>query len=92
MLSAIAMTEPSAGSDLAALRTTATPDGDGWRLNGSKIFITNGFAADLVVVAARTTPGSRGRGISLFGVETASPGFTRGAQAGQGRPAGGRHR
>jgi alkylation response protein AidB-like acyl-CoA dehydrogenase len=78
VLSAIAMTEPSAGSDLAALRTTATPDGDGWRLNGSKTFITNGFAADLVIVAARTTPGSRGRGISLFGVETASPGFTRG--------------
>ena len=78
VLSAIAMTEPSAGSDLAALRTTATPDGDGWRLNGSKIFITNGFNADLVIVAARTTPGSRGRGISLFGVETASPGFARG--------------
>jgi alkylation response protein AidB-like acyl-CoA dehydrogenase len=78
MLSAIAMTEPSVGSDLAALRTTAMPDGEGWRLNGSKIFITNGFAADLVVVAARTTPGTRGRGISLFGVESASPGFTRG--------------
>ena len=78
LLSAIAMTEPSAGSDLAALRTTATPEGDGWRLNGSKIFITNGFAADLVVVAARTTPGTRGRGISLFGVETSSNGFTRG--------------
>jgi alkylation response protein AidB-like acyl-CoA dehydrogenase len=78
MLTAIAMTEPSAGSDLAALRTAATRDGDGWRLNGSKMFITNGFNADLVVVAARTTPGSRGRGISLFGVEAASPGFTRG--------------
>jgi alkylation response protein AidB-like acyl-CoA dehydrogenase len=78
MRGAIAMTEPSAGSDLSALRTSATPEGDGWRLNGSKIFITNGFVADLVIVAARTTPGSRGRGISLFGVETARPGFTRG--------------
>jgi alkylation response protein AidB-like acyl-CoA dehydrogenase len=78
MLTAIAMTEPSAGSDLAALRTSATPEGDGWRLNGSKIFITNGFNADLVVVAARTSPGSRSRGISLFGVEASSPGFSRG--------------
>jgi len=76
---AIAMTEPSAGSDLAALRTTAVPHPEGgWLLNGSKIFITNGGSADLVIVAARTTPGTRGKGISLFAVEAASPGFSRG--------------
>lgn len=82
LTTAIGMTEPSAGSDLASLRTTAVRDGDGWRLNGSKIFITNGYSADLVVVAARTTPvdeaRSRSRGISLFVVESGMPGFARG--------------
>ncbi|WP_232533697.1 acyl-CoA dehydrogenase family protein [Plantactinospora sp. KBS50] len=53
---AIGMTEPSAGTDLAALRTTADPRGDAWVLNGAKTFITNGHSADLVLVAARTTP------------------------------------
>lgn len=76
-ITAIAMTEPEAGSDLAALRTTATPDGDGWRLNGSKTFITNGMQADLVIVAARTG-GQGARGISLFVVEEGAAGFTRG--------------
>jgi alkylation response protein AidB-like acyl-CoA dehydrogenase len=75
---AIAMTEPSGGSDLAALRTTAVQEGDTYVLNGSKTFITNGYSADLVVVAARTTPGSGAKGISLFGVETGMEGFTRG--------------
>src|SRR5699024_1676449 len=56
IVTAIAMTEPSGGSDLAALKTTATRDGDQWVLNGSKTFITNGYAADLVLVAARTSP------------------------------------
>jgi alkylation response protein AidB-like acyl-CoA dehydrogenase len=74
IVSAIAMTEPEAGSDLAALRTTAVPDGDGWVLTGSKTFITNGANADLVIVAART-PGAGGRGISLFVVERGMPGF-----------------
>ena len=54
LLTAIGMTEPCGGSDLAALKTTAVRDGDGWVINGSKTFITNGYSADLVVVAART--------------------------------------
>ncbi len=75
---AIGMTEPSGGSDLAALKTTAVRDGDVWVLNGSKTFITNGYNADLVIVAARTDPAQGARGISLFGVETGMSGFTRG--------------
>jgi alkylation response protein AidB-like acyl-CoA dehydrogenase len=76
---AIAMTEPSGGSDLAALRTTAVRDGDEWVIDGSKTFITNGYTADLVIVAARTDPTKKGaRGISLFGVEAGTPGFSRG--------------
>ena len=79
ILTAIGMTEPSGGSDLAALKTTAVRDGDDWILNGSKTFITNGYSADLVVVAARTDPeAKRGRGISLFGVEAGMDGFSRG--------------
>jgi alkylation response protein AidB-like acyl-CoA dehydrogenase len=78
LLTAIAMTEPSGGSDLAALRSTAVRDGDDWVLNGSKTFITNGYSADLVVVAARTSPEKRARGITLFGVEAGMPGFSRG--------------
>ena len=79
ILTAIAMTEPSGGSDLASLKTTAVPDGDDWILNGSKTFITNGYSADLVVVAARTDPDAkRGHGISLFGVEAGMEGFSRG--------------
>ncbi|HET8719015.1 MAG TPA: acyl-CoA dehydrogenase family protein [Nocardioidaceae bacterium] len=78
LVTAIAMTEPSGGSDLAALRTTAERDGDDWVLNGSKTFITNGYSADLVVVAARTSPEKKAKGITLFGVETGMPGFTRG--------------
>jgi long-chain-acyl-CoA dehydrogenase len=78
LVTAIAMTEPSGGSDLAALRTTAVRDGDDWMLNGSKTFITNGYSADLVVVAARTSPEKKAKGITLFGVETGMPGFTRG--------------
>jgi len=79
ILCAIGMTEPSGGSDLAALKTTAVRDGDDWILNGSKTFITNGYSADLVVVAARTDPeAKRGHGISLFGVEASMDGFSRG--------------
>jgi len=78
ILTAIGMTEPSGGSDLAALKTTAVRDGDDWVLNGSKTFITNGHSADLVVVAARTSPDKKARGITLFGVETNKPGFSRG--------------
>jgi len=78
MVTAIGMTEPSAGSDLAALRSTAVRDGDDWVLNGSKTFITNGYLADLVVVAAKTTPDRGSKGISLFAVEAGMPGFERG--------------
>jgi alkylation response protein AidB-like acyl-CoA dehydrogenase len=79
ILTAIGMTEPSGGSDLAALKTTAVRDGDAWVLNGSKTFITNGYSADLVLVAARTDRDARrGHGISLFGVEAGMPGFSRG--------------
>ena len=78
LVTAIAMTEPTAGSDLAALRTTAVRDGEDWVVTGAKTFITNGLSADLVVVAARTSPGRGARGITLFGVESGTPGFTRG--------------
>ncbi|MEP9382132.1 acyl-CoA dehydrogenase family protein [Nocardioides cheoyonin] len=78
ILCAIGMTEPSGGSDLAALKTTAVRDGDEWVINGSKTFITNGYSADLVVVAARTSPEKKARGITLFGVETSKEGFSRG--------------
>jgi len=77
---AIAMTEPGGGSDLAALKTTAVraEDGDGWVLNGSKTFITNGYQADLVIVAARTDPSKGAKGISLLMVEDGMEGFSRG--------------
>lgn len=75
-VTAIAMTEPQAGSDLAALRTRATRTTDGWLVSGSKTFITNGGSADLMVVAART--GDDRRDITLFGVEATVPGLRRG--------------
>ncbi len=78
ILTAIGMTEPSGGSDLAALKTTAVKDGDDWILNGSKTFITNGYSADLMVIAARTSPEKKARGITLFGVEATMDGFSRG--------------
>ena len=78
LVTAIAMTEPGGGSDLAALRTTAVRHGDHYVLNGSKTFITNGFSADLVIVAASTDPARGAKGITLFAVESGAPGFTRG--------------
>ena len=75
---AIAMTEPGGGSDLAALRTTAVRDGEEWVINGSKTFITNGYQADLVIVATRTDPTKGAKGITLFMVEEGMEGFTRG--------------
>ncbi|MFC9386963.1 acyl-CoA dehydrogenase family protein [Streptomyces venezuelae] len=78
LVAAIGMTEPSAGSDLAALRTTAVRSGTDWILDGSKTFITNGYGADLVVVAARTSPDKGAKGISLFVVEEGMEGFERG--------------
>jgi acyl-CoA dehydrogenase len=76
LITAVAVTEPDAGSDVAAIRTRAARDGDDWVLNGSKMFITNGVLADLVFVAARTDPTAKGsRGISIFAVERGTPGF-----------------
>ncbi|SDS30919.1 acyl-CoA dehydrogenase [Halopseudomonas xinjiangensis] len=75
---AIAMTEPGTGSDLQAMRTSATKDGNDYVLNGSKTFITNGQHADLVVVAAKTDPAAGAKGISLFLVDASLPGFSRG--------------
>jgi len=77
---AIAMTEPGTGSDLAAVQTTARHEGDSYVLNGSKMFISNGQIADLVIVVAKTEPKARPahRGISLILVEGDSPGFVRG--------------
>ncbi|MFE3105246.1 acyl-CoA dehydrogenase family protein [Nocardia tengchongensis] len=78
VVAAIGMTEPSAGSDLANLKTSAVRDGSDWILKGSKTFITNGYTADVVVVAARTDPEGRSQGISLFLVDASLPGFRRG--------------
>ncbi|WP_433614189.1 acyl-CoA dehydrogenase family protein [Dactylosporangium sp. CA-139114] len=78
IVTAIAMSEPGAGSDLAGIRTNAVRDGDAWVLNGQKTFITNGEMADLVVVVAKTDASKGAHGISLFAVETGTPGFTRG--------------
>jgi acyl-CoA dehydrogenase len=70
------MTEPDTGSDLQGIRTRATWDGEHYRLNGAKTFISNGFLAGIVLVVASTDPGSRGRGLSIFIVETQdAPGF-----------------
>jgi long-chain-acyl-CoA dehydrogenase len=78
ILTGIGMTEPSGGSDLAALKTTAVRDGDEWVINGSKTFITNGFSADLIVTAVRTDPEKGPKGITLFGIEADKEGFSRG--------------
>jgi alkylation response protein AidB-like acyl-CoA dehydrogenase len=78
LVTAIAMTEPGAGSDLAGVRTTAVRDGEEYLLNGQKTFITNGELADLVIVVAKTDPARGAHGISLFAVERGTPGFERG--------------
>ena len=78
ILTAIAMTEPAGGSDLAALKTTAVRDGDDWVINGSKTFITNGYSADLIITAVRTSPEKGAKGITLFGIEATDEGFSRG--------------
>ena len=77
-VSAIALTEPDAGSDLAAIRTRAVRDGEHYRINGSKVFITNGCTADIIVLACKTDPSAGHKGISLILVETDAPGFMRG--------------
>jgi alkylation response protein AidB-like acyl-CoA dehydrogenase len=78
LISAIAMTEPGAGSDLQGIRTTAVDKGDHFVLNGAKTFISNGIMSDLVVVVCRTTPDAGHQGISLLVVERGMPGFERG--------------
>jgi alkylation response protein AidB-like acyl-CoA dehydrogenase len=78
LITAIAMTEPGAGSDLQGIETTAIRDGDDYVLNGSKTFISNGILADLVIVVAKTDPSAGYQGISLLVVERGMPGFERG--------------
>ncbi|MCP1158347.1 acyl-CoA dehydrogenase family protein [Cytobacillus sp. T106] len=80
IITAIAMTEPGAGSDLAGISTTAVDEGDYYRLNGQKTFITNGMHADLVIVACKTDPQAvpKYKGISLLAVERGCKGFSRG--------------
>ena len=77
-IGAIAMTEPGTGSDLQGIATNAVRDGDGWVLNGAKTFITNGQLADLVIVVAKTDPDAGSKGFSLFLVDAASNGFSKG--------------
>ena len=80
LLTAIAMTEPGTGSDLAGMRTSAVRDGDDYLLSGAKTFITGGLLADLVIVVARTStdPDNRRAGLTLLVVEDGMPGFERG--------------
>ena len=80
IVTAVAMTEPGAGSDLASITTTAVRDGDDYVLNGAKTFISNGILCDLVVVAARTDtdPENTHEALSLFVVEDGTPGFVKG--------------
>jgi acyl-CoA dehydrogenase len=78
LVSAIAMSEPAAGSDLQGVKTKAIREGDHYVLNGSKTFITNGWHADLVIVVAKTNPAAGGKGTSLFLVERGMHGFETG--------------
>ena len=78
LITAIAMTEPGIGSDLASMTTTAIRDGDHYIVNGSKTFITNGINADLVITAVKTDPSQKHRGMSLLILERGMEGFERG--------------
>ncbi len=78
IITAIAMTEPGTGSDLAGIRTTAVRDGDEWIVNGAKTFTTNGINSDLVIVVCRTDPDAGRQGFSLLVVERGMDGFERG--------------
>ncbi len=75
---ALGMSEPSGGSDVQNLRTQAIRDGDEYVINGQKVFITNGHSADLILLACKTDPKQKAKGVSLILVETDRPGFTRG--------------
>lgn len=78
LITAVAMTEPGIGSDLASMSTSAIRDGETYVVNGSKTFITNGILADLVILACKTDPSQRHAGMSLIVVEADTPGFERG--------------
>ena len=78
IITAIAMTEPDVGSDLAAIKTSAVRDGDSYILNGQKTFISNGIHSNLVIVAAKTDVKAGAKGVSLICIEEGTPGFTRG--------------
>jgi acyl-CoA dehydrogenase len=78
VVAAVGMTEPSGGSDLQGMRTNAVRDGDEYVINGQKVFITNGNSADLLVLACKTDPKARAKGVSLLLVETDRPGYQRG--------------
>jgi alkylation response protein AidB-like acyl-CoA dehydrogenase len=78
LITAIAMSEPAAGSDLAGIQATARREGEHYVLNGQKTFISNGLLADLVIVVAKTDPAAGARGVSLFVVEAGMEGFSRG--------------
>jgi alkylation response protein AidB-like acyl-CoA dehydrogenase len=78
LITAVAMTEPGIGSDLASMQTTAIRDGDSYIVNGSKTFITNGINADLVILACKTDPTQRHKGMSILIVERGMEGFERG--------------
>lgn len=75
-IGAMGLTEPAAGSDAGATKTTAVPDGEEYVLNGSKIFITNGYVADIYVIIAATDKSKKHKGLSAFIVEKGTPGFT----------------
>jgi len=87
LILAIAMTEPGTGSDLAGIKTTAIRTGDHYLLNGAKTFITNGINADLIIVAVKTDPRERHRGVSLLLVERGMDGFDRRPQSREDRSA-----
>jgi acyl-CoA dehydrogenase len=78
IVGAIGMTEPSAGSDLQRIKTHAARDGDQFKINGQKTFITNGQHCDLIVLATKTDPNQGAKGMTLFTVDCASTGFNRG--------------
>ncbi len=78
VVAAVGMTEPSGGSDLQGMCTTALRDGDEYVINGQKVFITNGHTADLLVLACKTDPKAGGKGVSLILVETDRPGYQHG--------------
>src|SRR3989442_7574297 len=78
LVSAIAITEPGAGSDMKAMATRAIRDGDDYLVDGAKTFITNGLSANLLIVAVKTDPAAGRAGVSLLVVDAATPGFERG--------------